>query len=192
MSQSTHKIGLLLRRFLIPSFAVSLYAYVKMRATISPRAEVELSPHLQLGRGTRVSSFTKIKVTNGPLITGQQCGFGTGCFVDPGSAGIRMGDHVICGPNVAVIATNYRYSSASTCSRNRVSRRGASPSAGMFGLVRTRSYLTARPSATIRSSWPTASSIAGSRRIRSSRAIQPRSLRSEIERADGRDETEGL
>jgi UDP-3-O-[3-hydroxymyristoyl] glucosamine N-acyltransferase len=114
MSQSTHKIGLLLRRFLIPSFAVSLYAYVKMRATISPRAEVELSPHLQLGRGTRISSFTKIKVTNGPLVTGEQCGFGTGCFVDPGTAGIRMGDHVICGPNVAMIATNYRYSSAST------------------------------------------------------------------------------
>ena len=114
MPQSTHNIGLLLRRFLIPSFAVSVYAYVKMGATISPRAEVELSPNLQLGRGTRVSSFSKVKVTNGPLVTGEQCGFGTGCFVDPGSAGIRMGDHVICGPNVSVIATNYRYSSATT------------------------------------------------------------------------------
>jgi len=112
-SQSTRKIGLLVRRFLIPSFVVSAYGYIKLGATISPRAEVELSPYLQLGRGTRVSSFTKIKATDGPLVTGEKCGFGTGCFMDSGSAGIRMGDHVICGPNVAIIATNYQYVSAS-------------------------------------------------------------------------------
>ncbi len=114
MSQSKFEIGLLQRRFLIPSFAVTLYADVRMRAAISPRAEVELSSHLQLGRGTRIRSFTKIKVTNGHLDTGKQCGFGTSCFVDPGTAGIRTGDHLICGTNVAVSATSYRYSSAST------------------------------------------------------------------------------
>jgi acetyltransferase-like isoleucine patch superfamily enzyme len=113
-SQASRKIGLVLRRFLIPSFVVSAYGYLKLRAAISPRAEVELSPHLQLGRGTRVSSFTKIKVTDGPLVTGVKCGFGTGCFLDSGSAGVRMGDHVICGPNVAIIATNYQYANRAT------------------------------------------------------------------------------
>jgi len=110
-SQASRKIGLLLRRFLIPSFMVSAYGYLKLRAAISPRAEVELSRQLQLGPGTRVSSFSKIKVTDGPLVTGVKCGFGTGCFLDSGFAGIRMGDHVICGPNVAIIATNYQYAS---------------------------------------------------------------------------------
>ncbi len=113
-SQVSRKFGLMLRRFLIPSFVVSAYGYFKLGASISPRAEVELSPFLQLGRGTRVSSFTKIKATDGPLVTGEKCGFGTCCFIDPGSAGIHMGDHVICGPNVAIIATNYQYASAST------------------------------------------------------------------------------
>jgi acetyltransferase-like isoleucine patch superfamily enzyme len=113
-SQASRKIGLLLRRFLIPSFVVSAYGYLKLRAAISPRAEVELSPQLQLGPGTRVSSFTKIKVTDGPLVTGVKCGFGTGCFLDSGLAGIRMGDHVICGPNVAIIATNYQYANRAT------------------------------------------------------------------------------
>jgi acetyltransferase-like isoleucine patch superfamily enzyme len=113
-SPTSRGIGLLLRRFLIPSFVVSLYGYLKLGARISPRAEVELSPFLQLGRGTRVSSFTKIKVTDGPLVTGDSCGFGTCCFVDSGVAGIRMGDHVICGPGVSIIATNYQYASAST------------------------------------------------------------------------------
>jgi acetyltransferase-like isoleucine patch superfamily enzyme len=112
-SQVLRKIGMMLRRFFIPSFIVSAYGYLKLGASISPRAEVELSPFLRLGRGTRVSSFTKIKATDGPLVTGEQCGFGTCCFIDPGTAGIHMGDHVICGPNVAIIATNYQYASAS-------------------------------------------------------------------------------
>jgi acetyltransferase-like isoleucine patch superfamily enzyme len=103
------KITVLLRRFLIPRAFVSLYGLLRWRATISTRAEVELSPRLSLGRGTTVSSFTKIKTTDGPLTTGRQCGFGPGCFVAAGSDGIRLGDHVIFGPNVSVIAANYAY-----------------------------------------------------------------------------------
>ena len=101
--------GLLIRRFLVPRVIVSLYALVKWRARVSTRAEVELSSSLRLGRGTVVSSFSKIKASDGPVITGEECGFGTGCFLDGGVAGIRMGDHVVCGPNVSIIATNYRY-----------------------------------------------------------------------------------
>jgi acetyltransferase-like isoleucine patch superfamily enzyme len=42
-------------------------------------------------------------------VTGQKCGFGTGCFIAAGEGGIELGDHVILGPNVSVIASNYRY-----------------------------------------------------------------------------------
>lgn len=101
--------GLVLRRFLVPRSFVTLYALVKWRARVSTRAEVELSSHLQLGRGTIVSSFAKIKATDGPVHMGENCGFGTGCFLDGGTAGIKMGDHVVCGPNVSIIATNYCY-----------------------------------------------------------------------------------
>jgi acetyltransferase-like isoleucine patch superfamily enzyme len=102
-------LGLIVRRFLIPSVVVSTYAFLKSRAQISTKAEVELSGNLRLGRKTTVSSFCKIKVTDGPLITGEHCGFGTGCFISAGEGGIVMGDHVICGPNVVLIASNYRY-----------------------------------------------------------------------------------
>jgi acetyltransferase-like isoleucine patch superfamily enzyme len=103
------KLGLVFRRFLIPSVAVTAYGLIRLKAEISTKAEVELSGNLRLGRGTTVSSFTKIKVTDGPLITGAKCGFGTGCFISSGAAGIEMGDHAICGPNVVLIASNYRY-----------------------------------------------------------------------------------
>ncbi len=108
------KAALIARRFLIPRSFVTLYALLRWRANISPRAEVELGPTLHLGRGTVVSSFTKIKVTDGPLRTGEKCGFGCGCFVATGPAGIEIGDHVIFGPNVSVIGVNYRYQSLET------------------------------------------------------------------------------
>ena len=111
MTWNARKVGMFARRFLIPSFVVTLYGFLRWRATISTRAEVELSPHLRLGRGTTVSSFTKVKCTDGPLITGERCGFGTGCFIAAGEGGIEIGDHVIFGPNVAAIASNYEYAS---------------------------------------------------------------------------------
>lgn len=97
------------RRFLIPRSFVTLYALVRWRASVSTRAEVEITQHLRLGRGTTVSSFTKLKATDGALVTGAHCGFAPGCFVAAGAGGIHLGDHVILGPNVALIASNYRY-----------------------------------------------------------------------------------
>jgi len=100
---------MLVRRFLVPSFFVTIYAYLKWRVSISPRAEVELSPNLRIGRGSTIGSFTKIKTTDGPLLTGQRCSFGTGCFLDPGSGGITIGDNALVGPNVVIVAVNYTY-----------------------------------------------------------------------------------
>lgn len=106
---SGRRLKLLVRRFLVPSFVVTLVGFARWRAKISPRAEVELSPHLRLGRGTVIGSFAKFKVTDGPLHVGERCSFGTGCFLDPGTGGIRIGDGALIGPNVAIVAVNYRY-----------------------------------------------------------------------------------
>jgi acetyltransferase-like isoleucine patch superfamily enzyme len=102
-------VGILLKRLLTPTPVVTAYALYKWRARVSFRAEVELSQWLQLGRGTNVSSFTKIKTSSGPFKTGDRCGFGTGCFLGSGTGGIVMGNNVILGPNVSVIASNYEY-----------------------------------------------------------------------------------
>ena len=99
--------GKLLRRFLFPRFAVSLYYLLRFGARISPRAEVELSGNLRMGRRCTVSSFTKVKASEGPLVMGDRCGFGTGCFISTGEQGIEIGDNFICGPNVVLTASNY-------------------------------------------------------------------------------------
>ena len=103
------RLKIFLRRFLVPAFVVSGYYYVKYGVKVSPKAEVELSANLQFGRGAVVSSFTKIKATDGPLEIGANCSVATSCFLDAGEAGIWIGSDCLIGPNVAMSAVNYRY-----------------------------------------------------------------------------------
>lgn len=103
------KVSKLIRRFLIPSFVVSLICYVRSRALVSPRAEVELSPRLKIGPKTQVSSYTKIKVTeDGPLHIGARCSIAPGCFIGSGRAGTRIGDDCLIGANCTIVSSSYR------------------------------------------------------------------------------------
>ena len=96
-------------RFLVPRAVVTLWYWVRFRAFVSPRAEVDLSPNLRLGRGTRVSSFVKIKAADGPLHVGARVDVGCGAVLTSGTGGLRIGDDCLVSPNVCVIAANYRY-----------------------------------------------------------------------------------
>lgn len=101
---------MVLRRFAVPRIFVTFYYLIKFGAKISPHAEVELSPNLVMGNNCRVSSFSKIKCSAGPLTIGSRCGFGTGCFISSGQSGLSIGDNLVCGPNVVIMADSYNYS----------------------------------------------------------------------------------
>lgn len=103
------KIGTVVRRFLIPGFVTTLRAYLKYGCMVSPRAEVEITPHLEIGRKSIVSSFTKLKATDGPLEIGSNVEISNGCVITSHHAGTRIGDDCLIGPNVAIIGSNYRY-----------------------------------------------------------------------------------
>jgi len=103
------KLGKLIRRFLIPSMIVSWIYWLKFRCLISPRAEVDCSPLLKIGRGTRISSFCKIKAIDGPLQIGRHVSIGTHCFIAADAAGVIIGDYTLLGPGVMIIGNNYRY-----------------------------------------------------------------------------------
>ena len=96
----------IVRRFLVPKPLVSLYYYWKFGAKVSPSAEVELTSNIRFGKGCNVSSFTKIKASDGILEVGDRSGFATGCFVSAQSGGIRIGNNFMCGPNVCITSSN--------------------------------------------------------------------------------------
>ena len=103
------KIGTVLRRFLTPGFVVTVRGYFKYGCMISPRAEVEITPHLRIGRKTVIGSFTKLKATDGPLVIGRNVEVAVGCMLSSHTAGVEIGDDCLIGPNVTIVGNNYRY-----------------------------------------------------------------------------------
>ena len=98
-----------LRRFLVPAPVTSLYYLARFGCKISARAEVELSWNVTIGRGTQISSFVKIKASNGPLRIGERVTIATGVFIDAHRGGLEIGDHSMIGPNSVLVGVNYRY-----------------------------------------------------------------------------------
>ncbi len=99
----------LARRFLLPAPAVSVYYLAKFGCRISPRAEVEVSPNLVIGRGSQISSFVKIKASYGPLRIGERVAIATGVFIAAHEGGVEIGDDSMIGPNSVIVGVNYRY-----------------------------------------------------------------------------------
>jgi acetyltransferase-like isoleucine patch superfamily enzyme len=99
----------LIRRFFVPSFAVTILCWFRFRCFVSPRAEVELSPLLKIGKGTQIGSFTKLKAAEGPMEIGEHVVIGTGCCISSDKGGVEIGDYSMCGPNVSIVGNSYRY-----------------------------------------------------------------------------------
>lgn len=108
------RAGVALRRFLLPRSWITLHAWLRFRCRVSPRAEVELSPLLTLGRGSSIGSFTKVKASDGPLTIGSNVDIATGCFLSSHRAGVTIGDDCLIGPNVSIVGNNYRYDDLET------------------------------------------------------------------------------
>jgi acetyltransferase-like isoleucine patch superfamily enzyme len=104
------KTSEIIRRFMIPSFVVTLVYLYKFRCKVSHRAEVDLNSSMTIGRGTRISSFVKIKA-NGPLQIGTEVSIGTNCFISAGAGKVSIGDYCMIGSNSSIIGNNYRYDS---------------------------------------------------------------------------------
>lgn len=102
------KIGTVARRFLVPGWFVTIVYFVRFRALISPRAEVELSRNVRLGRGAVISSFSKIKAT-GPVRIGARTRIASGCFLDGQAGGLEIGEDVLIGANCVLVTGSYRY-----------------------------------------------------------------------------------
>ncbi len=103
------KAGTIIRRFLIPGFVVTLRGYLKYGCMISPKAEVEISSHLSIGRGSIISSFTKIKSSDGPLQIGRNVEISNGCVISSFTAGTFIGDDCLISPNCSIVGSNYHY-----------------------------------------------------------------------------------
>lgn len=98
-----------LSRFLVPRSMLSLFALLRWGCHVSPRAELEWSRHLRLGRGVAISSFCKIKSSDGPLSMGAGTQVAPFCFITSGSGGVEIGKDCLIGPSASLVGNSYRY-----------------------------------------------------------------------------------
>ncbi|MCF6325020.1 MAG: acyltransferase [Gammaproteobacteria bacterium] len=116
--------GKIIRRFLIPAPLTTLLYLLKSGCKVSPKSEVELSPLISIGKGTQISSFTKIKASDGELTIGYDVSIGTSCFISADKGGVSIGDHCMIGSNTTIVGNNYRYDSLDTpiCQQEKTSK----------------------------------------------------------------------
>lgn len=102
----------LIIRILTPAFVQCLILWVRYRCFVSPKAEVD-SENLVIGRGSRISSFVKLKSKYGPFTIGRNVDIATGCFLSSHTGGLEIGDDVMVGPNSTILSNDYKYSDLS-------------------------------------------------------------------------------
>lgn len=88
---------------------VTLWGYLKYGCMISPKAEVEITKNLSIGRESIISSFTKVKSSDGPLKIGRNVEISNGCVISSFTAGTFIGNDCLVGPNCSIIGNNYHY-----------------------------------------------------------------------------------
>ena len=103
------KITTGIRRFFFPHSLITLYYLLRHRAFVSMRAEVDIGFKLTIGRKSSVSSFAKIKASEGNVRIGERTDIGVGAFIGGYKTGIEIGDDCLISPNVSIVGVNYRY-----------------------------------------------------------------------------------
>ena len=77
----------LLKRNLVPSVITCIHLMLKYKCYISLKSEIRLAKNLIIGKNTRISSFVKIKVTNGIVSIGENSTINSFCFIDSDKGG---------------------------------------------------------------------------------------------------------
>jgi len=104
------KLSNIFARFIVPNHYITLHYLVKFKCIVSPKAEVELSKNLVIGKGSQISSFVKIKASAGLLKIGSTVDVAVGSFLSSGEGKLIIGDDCLIGPNCVILADNYNYS----------------------------------------------------------------------------------
>jgi len=99
-------------RFLIPRLFVTFYFLLKYRCIVSTIVEVGISSNLVIGKGSRISSFVKIKASAGLLKIGSSVDIGAGSFLSSGDGQLSIGNDRLIGPKpkCVILANNYNFS----------------------------------------------------------------------------------
>jgi acetyltransferase-like isoleucine patch superfamily enzyme len=108
------RLGNLAARYLVPRPVVSLYYFMRDRCLVHPKAHVQLSSKIHLGKGTTIRQYAIINTSGGHVSLGIGCELGPFSLIVTKSTDVQIGDHVRMGPHVSMTASNRNYTRRDT------------------------------------------------------------------------------
>ena len=103
------KIQNVLARYLVPRPVVSLIYFLRDRCLVHPKAHVQLSSQIRLGKGTTIRQYAIINTSGGRVCIGRGCELGPFSMIVTKTKDVTIGNHVRMGPHVSMTASNRNY-----------------------------------------------------------------------------------
>jgi acetyltransferase-like isoleucine patch superfamily enzyme len=97
------------QRYLVPQFFVSLYYGLRFGCLISPKASVQLSGQIKIGKGTVVKPFAVVQTNSGRVSIGRKCSINNFVQIANGDENVTLGDFVRIGPSVTILGSSRNF-----------------------------------------------------------------------------------
>jgi galactoside O-acetyltransferase len=91
------------QRYLLPGFVVALYYSFRFRCAVSPKATVQISSKIRIGKSTTVKPYTVIQTNGGRITLGEHCAINNFCSISAYHSDVVLGDFVRIGPQVVIL-----------------------------------------------------------------------------------------
>jgi acetyltransferase-like isoleucine patch superfamily enzyme len=93
------------QRYLVPSVAVALYYSLRFGCGVSPKAMVQLSNRIRIGKGTLIKPFAAIQTSTGRITIGAHCAINNFAFISTVEADVTLSDYVRIGPHATILGS---------------------------------------------------------------------------------------
>jgi acetyltransferase-like isoleucine patch superfamily enzyme len=97
------------QRYLVPSAVVALYYSLRFGCGVSPKALVQLSGRIRIGRGTLIKPFAVIQTSAGRITIGEHCAINNFVSISTVGADVTLSDYVRIGPHVTILGATRNF-----------------------------------------------------------------------------------
>jgi acetyltransferase-like isoleucine patch superfamily enzyme len=91
------------QRYLVPGVVVALYYSLRFGCGVSPKALVQLSGRIRIGKGTLIKPFAVIQTNSGRITIGAHCAINNFVSINAVGADVTLSDYVRIGPHVTIL-----------------------------------------------------------------------------------------
>jgi galactoside O-acetyltransferase len=97
------------QRYLVPGAIVALYYSLRFSCGVSPKAIVQLSNNIRIGRGTMIKPFAVIQTSAGRITIGEHCAINNFVSISTVEADVTLSSYVRIGPHVTIMGATRNF-----------------------------------------------------------------------------------